>query len=52
MLPSKNKVIIIIIIIIINWRHDHETLDCTASWESESTRKLFTCHCYNFDVLP
>jgi len=22
----------------------HEMLDCTASWESEITRKLFTCH--------
>jgi len=30
---------------LINWIRDQETLNCTASRESESTRKLFTCHC-------
>ena len=30
---------------LINWSRDHEMLDSTASRESESTRKLFTCYC-------
>jgi len=33
--------------ILIYWRRDHETLDCTASMESETNSKKFTSHFLN-----
>ena len=38
--------------ILIYWRRDHETLDCTASVESENTSKKFTSHFLNIIVKP
>ena len=33
--------------ILIYWRRDHETLDCTASMESENASKKVTSHFLN-----
>jgi len=38
--------------ILIYWRRDHETLDCTASMESENTSKRFTSHFLNIHLKP
>jgi len=35
--------------ILIYWQRDHETLDCTASMDSENTCKKFTSHFLNID---
>jgi len=38
--------------ILIYWRRDHETLDCTASMESENTIKKFTSHFLKLHLMP
>jgi len=38
--------------ILIYWRRDHETLDCTASTESENTSKKFTYHFLKIHLKP